>query len=215
VLEHLEKAQANLHRAWGMAEWSRLANTPVSELSPLTQKGFAAVLGEETLQQIYPMTLNNLDVKHRETLIAELGRQALTELYRQLLLAVITELWVDYLTSMEALRVSIGLEAYAQRDPLVQYKNRAFELFQELLGNMRMGVVTRMFTFRPRDLSTVQTSAARPETPKIAEQAEETEESIPQESDTVTEEVGSSLSSQEKEISPDQAGGKKRRRRHR
>jgi len=39
---------------------------------------------------------------------------------------------VEYLTQMEALRVSIGLEAYGQRDPLVQYKSKAFELFQTL-----------------------------------------------------------------------------------
>ncbi len=51
---------------------------------------------------------------------------------------------------MEALRVSIGLEAYAQRDPLVQYKNRAFELFQQLLSNVRLGVISRMYTYRPR-----------------------------------------------------------------
>jgi len=92
----------------------------------------------------------------REQVIDELGRRALTEIYRQLMLGVVTELWVDYLTQMEALRVAIGLEAYAQRDPLVQYKSRAFGLFQDLLSNMRLGVVTRMFTYRPRDLGSVQ-----------------------------------------------------------
>jgi len=71
---------------------------------------------------------------------------------------------------MEALRVSIGLEAYAQRDPLVQYKNRAFGMFRELLDNTRTGVVTRMFIYRPRDLSTVQTSVSTPQgaPPQIA-----------------------------------------------
>jgi preprotein translocase subunit SecA len=66
---------------------------------------------------------------------------------------------------MEALRVSIGLEAYAQRDPLVQYKNRAFEMFRELLDNTRTGVVTRMFIYRPRDMSSVQTSVSTPSEP--------------------------------------------------
>ena len=65
---------------------------------------------------------------------------------------------------MEALRVSIGLEAYAQRDPLVQYKNRAFEMFRELLTDTRTGVVTRMFIYRPRDMSSVQTSVSAPST---------------------------------------------------
>ncbi len=96
---------------------------------------------------------------------AELGRQAITEVYRQLLLGVISELWVEYLTQMEALRVSIGLEAYAQRDPLVQYKSRAFEMFRKLLSDMRIGVVTRMFTFSPRDLRAVQTEVKRVEGP--------------------------------------------------
>jgi preprotein translocase subunit SecA len=57
---------------------------------------------------------------------------------------------------MEALRVAIGLEAYAQRDPLVQYKSRGFEMFQQLMENMRVGVVSRMFTFQPRNLERIQ-----------------------------------------------------------
>jgi preprotein translocase subunit SecA len=51
---------------------------------------------------------------------------------------------------VEALRTSIGLEAYAQRDPLVAYKGRATEMFQELLANIRAGVVSRAFNLRPR-----------------------------------------------------------------
>jgi preprotein translocase subunit SecA len=51
---------------------------------------------------------------------------------------------------VEGLRVSIGLEAYAQRDPLVQYKGRASEMFQQLLGDIRIGVISRLFTLRPR-----------------------------------------------------------------
>jgi preprotein translocase subunit SecA len=125
-------------------------------------------MGDDTLARISEQPLANLELPDREAVAMELGRQSLTEVYRQLLLYVITELWVDYLTQMEALRVSIGLEAYAQRDPLVQYKNRAYELFQELVDNMRISVVTRMYTFRPRDLTSVQTTVTRPEPPKVA-----------------------------------------------
>jgi preprotein translocase subunit SecA len=57
---------------------------------------------------------------------------------------------------MEALRVAIGLEAYAQRDPLVQYKTKGFDMFQHLMEDMRMGVVNRMFTFQPRNVSRIQ-----------------------------------------------------------
>jgi preprotein translocase subunit SecA len=80
------------------------------------------------------------------------GRQALTEIYRQLLSNVTSDLWVEYLTKMEALRVSVILEGYGHRDPLVVYKSQAFKLFQRLLSDMRQGVVARMFSFIPRSL---------------------------------------------------------------
>jgi len=83
----------------------------------------------------------------------EVGRRVQSQIYRQVLLGAITELWVDYLTRVEALRVSIGLEAYAQSDPLVKYKSQASEMFQTLLGDIRAGVIGRIFLFQPRGAS--------------------------------------------------------------
>ncbi len=80
----------------------------------------------------------------------ELGHVVQTQIYRQVLLGAITELWVDYLTRVEALRVSVGLEAYAQSDPLVKYKSQASEMFQELLGDIRAAVISRIFLYQPR-----------------------------------------------------------------
>jgi preprotein translocase subunit SecA len=163
VLEHLENAQEAMRQAWGLVELARVSATPLADLGETTRKGLLEALGEQHFNQFISRTLDSLPPEIMNTVVDELGRQALTEIYRQLILGVVTELWVDYLTQMEALRVSIGLEAYAQRDPLVQYKNRAFELFQNLLSDMRMGVVTRMFTYRPRDLGSVQASTSRGE----------------------------------------------------
>jgi preprotein translocase subunit SecA len=162
VLEHLEGAQAAIRHTWGRSEWSRLAANRPLELDGLTQRGLEQLLGQARYAEISDQPLLALTDEERAAVIDELGRQALTEVYRQLLLGVISELWVEYLTNMEALRVSISLEAYAQRDPLVQYKSKAFAMFQELLSNMRLGVVSRMFTFRPRDLSSVQASVTAP-----------------------------------------------------
>jgi preprotein translocase subunit SecA len=166
VLDHLEGAQSALRFLWGTSEWSRVAEADPQDLDETTQKGLKTVLGEDRFAGIKGGPIQQLDGEERLAVADEFGRQALTEIYRQLLLGVISELWVEYLTSVEALRVSIGLEAYAQRDPLVVYKNRAFEMFRELLDNTRTGVVTRMFTYRPRDMSSVQTevssSAASP-----------------------------------------------------
>ena len=108
----------------------------------------------------------------------EVGRQVLNQVHRQLLLQAITEQWVEYLTRVEALRVSIGLEAYAQRDPLVQYKAQASEMFQGLLSDIRSLVISRVFAYQPRriqlTLSDTSESPAAPQaqTPQQAQSSD-------------------------------------------
>jgi len=84
-------------------------------------------------------------------------------------------MWVEYLTKVEALRVSIGLEAYGQRDPLVQYKSQASELFKTLLEEIRSALVNRMFTYRPsqRVNSTIEKEReSEPDNKKISDNPE-------------------------------------------
>jgi preprotein translocase subunit SecA len=64
---------------------------------------------------------------------------------RWVMLETIDQKWVDYLTTMENFRENISLEAYGQRDPLVEYKNQAFDMFKELTESIRADIVTRMF----------------------------------------------------------------------
>jgi len=161
VLKHLQSAQQTIQRAWGAGEFARMAGARLPELEPQLRETLGTLLDEETCASLQTQPLQSLTREQVITVMDELGKRALTEVYRQLLLGVITELWVDYLTQMEALRVSIGLEAYGQRDPLVQYKSKASELFQTLLKDMRSGVIMRMFTFRPRSLSSVQSEMHR------------------------------------------------------
>jgi preprotein translocase subunit SecA len=92
-----------------------------------------------------------------------LGEIRLTQVYRSLILSIGDRLWVDYLTRMEALRTSIGLEAYGQRDPLVQYKSRAFDMFSNLLADVRAEVVSNLFSI----------VAARKPQPATATQAQQ------------------------------------------
>ena len=93
-------------------------------------------------------------------LVELIGKYVLNEVHRGLLLSAFSELWVEYLTKVEALRISIGLEAYAQRDPLVQYKGRASEMFQQLLEDVRGLVIGRAFAARPRrvEITPIETS---------------------------------------------------------
>ena len=58
-----------------------------------------------------------------------------------MLLGIIDRHWVDYLTGMEDLRQEIGLQAIAQRDPLVEYRREAYSLFDQLKSNIERDVV--------------------------------------------------------------------------
>ncbi len=152
VLEHLEGAQAAMAQVWGRSEWMRMRQneTTLSALVDAARERVVEEIGEAHFNEIAELSLDEIGAEDRLAVQEVLGRRVLSEIYRQLLLGVISELWVDYLTRVEALRVSIGLEAYAQRDPLVQYKSRASEMFSELLAEIRIGVISRMFTYRPR-----------------------------------------------------------------
>jgi len=163
VLTHLQDAQKAILQVWGESEFQRLGSKRAIDLDTTARQGLRKALGDTSYADIQSKPFDTLDTTIQNQIADELGRQAITQIYRQLLLRVISELWVEYLTQMEALRVSIGLEAYAQRDPLVQYKTQAFEMFQNLLRDMRMSLVTRMFTYRPRDLSSVQSGLSEAE----------------------------------------------------
>jgi preprotein translocase subunit SecA len=150
VLDHLEQALAAIRHMGGMTLWPQLAGAHWDDLEPWLQERLAQLLDPSTCNSLKHQPMSTLSAEDVVRVVVEIGGKAITEAYRPLMLSVITELWVEYLTQMEALRVSVGLEAYAQRDPLVQYKSRASELFANLLSSMRLAVISRMFTYRPR-----------------------------------------------------------------
>ncbi|HEX7556054.1 MAG TPA: hypothetical protein VF338_05470, partial [Leptolinea sp.] len=156
VLKHLEDGIDALRTAMGRAEWDRLLqnNITLAQVDTAVQAKFIEALGEESYQSSSSLPLAELDEEFKDIVCEVIGTKIQTEIYRHILLGVISDLWVEYLTKVEALRVSIGLEAYAQRDPLVQYKGKASEMFTQLLGDIRMGVISRMFAYQPRKTAT-------------------------------------------------------------
>lgn len=149
VLIHLKNAQQAMQKVWGLSAWEALAAQSPDGLNENARSALEDGLGRERLQGLDGRSLSSLPKEEQQKAIESLGRRAISENYRQLLLRVISELWVDYLTRMEALRVSVRLEAYAQRDPLVEYKAQAYKMFQQLFADMRSSVVNRMFLFQP------------------------------------------------------------------
>ncbi len=158
VMAHLDEGIQALQTYWGEREFQRLSNSIPSSWDKRVQHGLQSALGERRYQEIASLPLASIGDELKTAVIRELGRQVLTNIYRELLLQAISGEWIEYLTQMEGLRVSIGLEAYAQRDPLVQYKTKAAEMFAQLMVNIRRTTISRIFTFRPRKDSTQTTT---------------------------------------------------------
>jgi preprotein translocase subunit SecA len=64
---------------------------------------------------------------------------------RYTILSAIDRLWQEHLYGMDSLRNSIGLRAYGQRDPLIEYKAEAFKIFEELMVNVKSEICTNIF----------------------------------------------------------------------
>ncbi len=71
--------------------------------------------------------------------------QALKVMERFIVLQAIDSHWQEYLRSMDTLRQGVGLRAYGQRDPLVEYKKEAFTMFSDLMEKIKTDIATRIF----------------------------------------------------------------------
>jgi preprotein translocase subunit SecA len=72
------------------------------------------------------------------------------ELERVIMLRVVDEFWMDHIDAMESLRDSVRLRAYAQTNPVDEYKREGFNMFEEMIGGIKEEVVRRVFTVRIR-----------------------------------------------------------------
>src|SRR5207302_759416 len=70
---------------------------------------------------------------------------AVKGLERYIILNAIDRLWQEHLYAMDGLREAIGLRAYAQKDPLIEYKTEAFDMFTELMSNIKNEVLHNLF----------------------------------------------------------------------
>jgi preprotein translocase subunit SecA len=62
-----------------------------------------------------------------------------------MVLLVVDSQWKDHLLAMDHLKEGIGLRVYGQRDPLVEYKKEAFDMFSEMSGRISFEIITRLF----------------------------------------------------------------------
>jgi preprotein translocase subunit SecA len=109
----------------------------------------------QELQETHGLALSGLEDEEEAEKLAKLSpeqiaeiRHPLRRIERDILLSVIDNRWVDYLHNLDNLREGIGLRAYGQKDPLIEYKSEAFELFQNLTYDIQRDTVMILFNTR-------------------------------------------------------------------
>ena len=86
-------------------------------------------------------------------------------LERMILLDIVDSKWKEHLRGMDNLREGIGLRAYGQKDPLVEYKREAFEAFQAMVQNIKEDALTFIFRVQPMDPEKLTEAPARKSAP--------------------------------------------------
>ncbi len=123
-------------------------------------KEFIYLLNDLEVKDIFSLTIQELKNYLKEQLRSaydlkesqiENNRPGLMrEAERFFILQQIDNLWREHLQSMDSLRESVGLRGYGQKDPLIEYKNEGYDMFLEMMTNMRRNVIYSMFMFQPK-----------------------------------------------------------------
>lgn len=89
--------------------------------------------------------LTNIPKQLVEAWEKQFGKDVLANVYKMVCLSTIDNLWMTHLTAMEDLRTGIGLRGYGQRDPLIEYKNESFDMFERLIASIDDEIARRAF----------------------------------------------------------------------
>lgn len=91
---------------------------------------------DKLIEELKEKVLKNYEAKE-----AEFGEKELRELERVVVLKVVDQKWMDHIDNMDELKNGIGLRAYAQKDPVVQYRIEGTEMFEEMNEDIKLDVV--------------------------------------------------------------------------
>ena len=126
---------------WNLTELNELI-LPTIPLDPITKEDIESIKnGKELKQYLKEKAVMLYEAKETEFPEPEQFR----EIERVVLLKVIERKWMDHIDDMTQLRQGIGLQAYGQRDPLVEYKMAGFDMFDEMISAIQEDTVRLLY----------------------------------------------------------------------
>ena len=136
----------------------------VNDLESLSKKHLDV---QEITDELKEKALQNYDKKAEE-----IGQNEIGEVERVVMLKVVDEKWMNHIDSMDELKNGIGLRAYGQKDPVVQYRLEGFDMFDEMINDIKFDVTKILMHIRQ------QGEVKRQETVKITGEALEAIHSV-------------------------------------
>ncbi len=133
---------------WDLAQLVDKVKEFVYLLEDLTPEQLAGLNTDELKAFLREQLRNAYDLK--ESQIEQSRPGLMREAERFFILQQIDTLWREHLQAMDALRESVGLRGYGQKDPLIEYKNEGYDMFLDMMTSMRRNVIYSMFMFQPR-----------------------------------------------------------------
>jgi preprotein translocase subunit SecA len=94
----------------------------------------------DLVEVIWEMALKAYEEKE-----AQIGPEQMRELERVVVLRIVDAKWMNHLDTMDDLRQGIGLRAYGQKDPLIEYKFEGYEIFENMVNSLREDVIRYIF----------------------------------------------------------------------
>ena len=128
---------------WDLIELNTILQ-PIIPVKTITKEDVKGIRKNQLKQNLKEEAIKLYEVKEAE--FAE--PEQIRELERVVLLKVIDRKWMDHIDDMDQLRQGIGLQAYGQRDPKVEYKMSAFEMFDEMIAGIQQDTVRLLYHVR-------------------------------------------------------------------
>jgi preprotein translocase subunit SecA len=116
----------------------------LEDLTPAQVQGLSM---EELKAFLQEQMRNAYDIKEGQ--VDQVSPGLMRQAERFFILQQIDTLWREHLQAMDALRESVNLRGYGQKDPLIEYKNEGYDMFLEMMTQMRRNVIYSMFMFQP------------------------------------------------------------------
>jgi preprotein translocase subunit SecA len=148
TVDHLIAVYCGEHEIPDMWDWDGLRTQAENIFMPrgalkVSREEMERFTKDDLREKLLDAALQTYEAKE-----AEYGSELMRELERIVLLRVVDEKWMDHIDAMDQLRRGIGMRAYGQRDPVVEYKFEGYEMFEEMVRNIQQDAVKMLLHLR-------------------------------------------------------------------